>query len=366
MTDADTMARALRLARRGLFTTHPNPRVGCVIVQGENIVGEGWHEVAGGPHAEVMALQAAGDQARGATAYVTLEPCCHQGRTAPCSRALIDAGVARVVVAMADPNPLVAGQGLAELTQAGIQVEQGLLQAEAEDLNRGFISRMQRQRPWVTLKLAMSLDGRTAAADGSSQWITGEQARADGHRLRARAGAVLTGIGTVLADDPRLNVRLEDAANEAAPRRFVLDSQLRMPVTAKMLRLAGQTTVLTLFEKPKEAQALVDAGAEVAVMPGHNNQINLPACLQWLAAQEVNEVLVEAGATLSGAFIAQGLVDELVIYVAPTLLGDTGRGLLALPGLNSIDQQIGLEIIEQRAVGRDWRITARPKAQSEQ
>lgn len=361
MTDAAYMARALQLAARGLYTTHPNPRVGCLLVKDGVVVGEGWHLKAGGAHAEVAAIEQAGAQAKGATAYVTLEPCCHQGRTPPCSQALIKAGVAEVVIAMADPNPLVSGQGIAELEKAGVRVRQNLMLNEAQSLNRGFVSRMQRQRPWVTAKLAMSLDGKTAAADGSSQWITGPEARADGHRLRAQAGAVLTGIGTVLVDDPQLNVRLDEATNWPVPQRFVLDSQLRMSADAQMLSTAGRTVILTASDDKAKCERLEAVGAELRVLPAEAGRVSLNAALTYLANQEVNEVLTEAGAELTGALLEAGLVDELVVYMAPTLLGSAGRGLLQLPGIKSIDRQQALDITDVRAVGADWRITALPK-----
>lgn len=358
-TDAAWMARALQLARRGLYTSQPNPRVGCVLVVDGQRVGEGWHERAGQAHAEVAALAQAGDAAHGATAYVTLEPCCHHGRTPPCTRALIEAGVARVVMAMHDPNPQVAGQGVAQLEAAGIAVSSGILEAEAQTLNRGFVSRMQRGRPWVTMKLAMTLDGRSAAADGSSQWVTGPDARADGHRLRARAGAVLTGIATVMADDPRMNVRLDGAGDWPPVQRFVLDSHLRMPADAAMLGLPGRTVVLTTQAAADRTGQLRAASAEVETMPATDDgRVALPAVLEWLAGQEVNEVLVESGATLAGSFISAGLVDELVIYMAPTLLGNDARGLVDLPGLTCIEQQRKLQISDVRKVGEDWRITA--------
>lgn len=360
-SDREWMARALQLARRGLYTTRPNPCVGCVLVRDDTVVGQGWHARAGEAHAEVMALQQAGEKARGATAYVTLEPCCHQGRTPPCTQALIDAGVARVVTAMLDPNPLVGGKGLGVLQAAGMETTTGVLDQEARSLNRGFCSRMERGRPWVTLKLAMSLDGRTAAADGSSQWITGPAAREDGHRLRARAGAVLTGIGTVLADDPQLTVRLEEAADWPQPQRLVLDSALRLPVQARMLSLPGRTTVLTRVESSAASAALREAGAEVVSLPDPDGQVDLKASLIWLAEQEINEVLIEAGATLSGAFVQAGLVDELVVYMAPTLLGDAGRGLLALPDLRNMADQRPLALTDMRPIGKDWRMTLIPQ-----
>jgi diaminohydroxyphosphoribosylaminopyrimidine deaminase/5-amino-6-(5-phosphoribosylamino)uracil reductase len=354
------MARALQLARRGLFNTDPNPRVGCVLVQGDAVVGEGWHVRAGEPHAEIHALAQAGDAARGATAYVTLEPCCHHGRTPPCSDALIGAGVARVVAAMQDPNPRVAGMGLAALAQAGIAVEDGVLADEAKRLNRGFVKRMRTGLPWVRVKLAMSLDGRTALASGESRWITGDDARADVQRLRARSSAILTGIGTVLADDPSLNVRLEPAAGEVRqPLRVVLDSRLQLPPTARLLALPGTTCVLTTESDARRIDALTRDTVNVVVLPMRaDRRINLDAVMRFLGEQECNEVHVEAGPTLCGALLQDGLVDELVIYLAPHLLGDAARGLCTLPGLERMEQRIGLDIADIRAVGKDWRITA--------
>lgn len=361
--DSAHMARALRLARRGLYTTHPNPRVGCVIVRDGEIVGEGWHERTGEPHAEVHALRAAGARARGATAYVTLEPCSHHGRTPPCSDALLGAGVARVVAAMCDPNPRVAGQGLARLAAAGVETASGLLEAEARALNPGFVSRMERRRPWVRVKSAMSLDGRTAMASGESQWITGAEARADVQRWRARADAVLTGSGTVLADDPSLNVRLDAAelgidGELRQPWRVVLDTRLRTPAEARLLGLPGR---VLLFSGPGGAErraALEARGAEVCELGADARGLDLQAVLRELAAREINEVHVEAGARLSGALIAAGLADELLLYVASSLLGDTGRGLFALPGLERLSERVELDIRELRSVGRDWRILA--------
>lgn len=358
-TESHYMARALNLARRGLMTTHPNPRVGCVLVKDDVVVGEGWHERAGGPHAEILALQQAGSDAQGAVAYVTLEPCSHHGRTPPCVDALIEAKVMKVVVAMSDPNPQVSGRGLAALLEEGIGTECDLMSAEAEVLNRGFLKRMLHGRPWVTVKLAMSMDGRTAAADGSSQWITGPQARQDVHRLRAEAGTILTGIGTVLADDPQLNVRLENY-DFNTPHRIVLDSQLQMPATAKMLSIDGRTTVLTCSDEAGKAEELQNAGAVVVKLQEEEGRVDLSAALDWLGLEQTNEVLVEAGAELAGAFLQAGLVDELIVYMAPRLLGDRGRGLLSLPGLESITQAHSLDIVDVRAVGQDWRITAHP------
>jgi diaminohydroxyphosphoribosylaminopyrimidine deaminase/5-amino-6-(5-phosphoribosylamino)uracil reductase len=355
--DVRHMACALQLAQRGLFTTDPNPRVGCVIVRDGQVVGEGWHVRAGEPHAEVHALAAAGQQARGATAYVSLEPCCHHGRTPPCSEALIKAGIARVVAAMPDPNPRVASQGIAALERVGIRVDFGLLQAEAERLNPGFIARMTRGRPYLRVKLAASLDGRTALANGESKWITGEAARADVQRLRARSSAVLTGIGTVLADDPSLTVRDLDIGRQ--PLRVVVDPQLRMSPAARMLALPGATLVVTGEERASAAATLRAAGAEVLCLPTISERMDLKLLLEQLAAREVNEVLVEAGATLCGELLRAGLVDELVLYLAPHLLGSSARGLFNVPGLASMADRIALDIQDVRAIGKDWRITAK-------
>lgn len=356
------MARALALARHGWYTTHPNPRVGCVIVRDGTVVGEGWHERAGEPHAEIHALRQAGEQARGADVYVTLEPCAHYGRTPPCAHALVQAGVQRVVAAMVDPNPLVAGKGLRLLQEAGIATASGLLEQEARALNLGFISRMERQRPWVRVKLAMSLDGRTAMASGESAWITGAAARRDGQFWRAQASVVLTGIGTVLADDPALNVRL--SAEELGvtgevrqPVRVVLDSALRIPPTAKLLGLAGQVVICTCSQDEAKVAALQQRGVTVHQFAG--NRLDLRQVLHSLAAEGCNEIHVEAGATLSGALLQQGLVDELLLYVAPCLLGSTARPLVGLP-LATMQERFGLTIRDIRAVGQDWRIIANP------
>lgn len=351
------MARALQLAQRGLYTTDPNPRVGCVIVKDGHIVGEGWHERAGGAHAEVHALKAAGPQARGATAYVTLEPCCHHGRTPPCTDALIKAGITRVVTAMTDPNPRVAGQGLAALLAAGVAVENGLMQAQAEALNPGFIHRMRHHRPYVRAKLAASLDGRTALAHGKRQWITGEAARADVQALRARSSAIITGSGTLLADDPSLTVRAFDIGRQ--PLRVVVDGGLRTPPTAKMLSLPGTTLIVTARDDAVAAQGLVEAGAEILLLPTEAGRVDLAALLQHLAAREVNELLVEAGAGLCGALLAAQLLDEVVIYYAPHILGSNAQGMFTLPGLVNMQQRQVLRIQDVRAVGEDWRVTAR-------
>ena len=355
--DAQFMARALQLARRGLFTTEPNPRVGCVIVKDGLVVGTGWHERAGEPHAEIHALKTAGERARGATAYVTLEPCCHQGRTPPCTRALIEAGVARVVAAMADPNPQVAGKGMEALRQARIDVETGLMQTQAEALNPGFISRMRRGRPYVLAKLAVSLDGRTALAQGESRWITGTAARADVQALRARSSAIVTGIGSVLADDPSLNVREFDIGRQ--PLRVVVDSTLRMPPTAKMLSLPGSTLIVTARQHADDADRLLAAGAEVLYLPAADGHVDLLGLMGHLAAREVNDLMVEAGARLCGALLAAGLIDEIVIYYAPHILGSTAHGMFAMPGLENMQQRHALKIQDVRAIGDDWRVTAR-------
>ncbi len=362
------MARAIRLAEKGLYTTHPNPRVGCVLVRNGGIVGEGWHHRAGGPHAERNALAAAGERARGAIAYISLEPCCHHGRTPPCTDGLIEAGVARVVAAMRDPNPLVAGQGLARLEQAGIEVKLGLLEARAVELNPGFVKRMIRGLPYVRCKLAMSLDGRTSMASGESKWITSDAARRDVQRLRARSEAIVTGIGTVLADDPSLNVRVavgelpgvQGEEEIIQPVRAVLDSRLRMPAEARMLGLPGQTLVLCVDQDPAHAARLEGAGAQVYEAPESGGRVDLEAAFRYLAEQEINEVLLETGPALAGSTLNAGLVDELVIYLAPHLMGDTARGLFSLPALRHMHERIELEIADIRAVGRDWRITARP------
>ncbi|MCG6967677.1 MAG: bifunctional diaminohydroxyphosphoribosylaminopyrimidine deaminase/5-amino-6-(5-phosphoribosylamino)uracil reductase RibD [Chromatiaceae bacterium] len=368
--DHQFMARALRLAERGLYTTDPNPRVGCVLVRDAGVVGEGWHRKAGEAHAERIALAAAGAAARGATAYVTLEPCSHHGRTPPCSVGLIEAGVSRVVAAMTDPNPLVSGSGLAMLREAGIQTEVGLLHAEAAALNPGFVQRMQYGRPFVRCKLAMSLDGRTAMANGESRWITGEDARRDVQLLRARSSAVLTGIGTVLADDPSLNVRLADDALFGAqgsgyrrqPLRVVLDSRLRTPPRARMLELPGSTLVVCGEGAPRETEEeLCSAGAEVLRLPQLGGRIDLLKLLQALAGRGVNEVLVESGPTLAGSFLQGGLVDELIVYIAPHLMGHAARGLVNLPGLEHMEQRIQLDFHDARRAGRDLRVSLRPR-----
>ena len=364
------MARALALAARGLYTTDPNPRVGCVIVRDGEVVGEGFHRRAGEPHAEIHALAAAGDRARGATVYVTLEPCSHTGRTGPCAVALQAAGVARVVVAMIDPNPQVAGRGVRLLEAAGIEVAVGLLADDARALNPGFIARMATGRPFVRLKMAMSLDGRTAMGSGESQWITGPEARCQVQRLRARSSAILSGVESVIMDDSRLTVRaeqlgLDDAETIASrqPLRVIVDSQLRLPLAAACLRAPGRTLVMTTSDDADKRKRLTDAGAEVQTLPANDQgRVDLPSLLEWLANHEaVNELLVETGATLAGAMIDAALIDELQLFVAPTLLGGEARPLFALPGLTLMADQQRLKIHDIRAVGQDWRIIASPQ-----
>jgi diaminohydroxyphosphoribosylaminopyrimidine deaminase/5-amino-6-(5-phosphoribosylamino)uracil reductase len=352
------MAHALRLAEQGLFTTQPNPRVGCVIAHGEQVVGSGFHQRAGEPHAEVHALREAGDAARGATAYVTLEPCAHHGRTPPCADALIAAGVSRVVAAVGDPFPAVDGQGLARLREAGIAVDAGLLEAPARELNRGFFRRVTDGRPWLRLKLAMSLDGRTALADGRSQWITGPAARADNMRWRARSGAIMTGIGTVLADDPRLTVRFDDGTPFVAPLRVVLDSRLRIPAGAKVLDAQAPSLVVCAPEAVA-GQRHLDA-AQVLSCPHHATGLGLAVVLAELAQRGINELHVEAGATLAGALVHAGLVDELLLYINPSLIGDSGRALLQLPPLRALADRSRWRLLDQQLVGEDLRLLLRP------
>ncbi len=383
--DSHWMACALRLAERGLYSTSPNPRVGCVLVRDGKVVGEGWHQRAGEAHAEIHALSAAGEEARGATAYITLEPCSHHGRTPPCTDALLAAGVKRVVAAVQDPNPQVAGLGLEKLRAAGIEVECGLMEAAARELNIGFFSRMTRGMPWVRSKIAMSLDGRTALHNGTSQWITGKAARQDVQHWRARSCAVLTGIGTILADDPQLNVREVETSRQ--PLRVVVDSYLRLPLTARILSaeytlspapLPGGEGICSLSPGESEARgrarervlvytatqdagkiaALEKAGARVTVLPDANGRVDLSAALRDLTANGCNEVLVEAGSALNGALLQAGLVDELVLYLAPQLLGDMARGMAAMGELTDLNQSIELDWRDVRQVGSDLRIVA--------
>lgn len=367
MRDEEYMARALELARRGRFTTTPNPNVGCVIVRDGVIVGEGWHQRAGEPHAEVHALRMAGDRAKGATAYVTLEPCSHHGRTPPCCEALIAAGVSRVVAAMQDPNPEVAGRGLYRLQQAGITVSHGLMMAEAEALNRGFLKRMRTGFPFVQLKLGASLDGRTAMASGESQWITSPEARRDVQRLRALSSAILSSSATVLADDPALTVRWDElgAATQAhypqenlrQPVRVVIDSQNRVTPQHRLLHQPGETWLARL--QADDEQAWPPAVQQLLV-PARSDRLDLVSLMMLLGKRQINHVWVEAGAQLAGALLEAGVVDELIVYLAPKLLGDNARGLCALPGLSQLRDAPQFGFSDVRQVGPDLRLTLRP------
>jgi diaminohydroxyphosphoribosylaminopyrimidine deaminase / 5-amino-6-(5-phosphoribosylamino)uracil reductase len=367
--DRLAMQRALELAARGLASTHPNPRVGCLIAHGTLMVAEGWHERAGEAHAEVVALRAAGAQAAGATVYVTLEPCSHHGRTAPCVEALVRARVARVVYAATDPNPQVNGRGAEALSRAGVAVEAGLLESQALELNCGFVKRMQQGRPWVRLKLAMSLDGRTALASGESRWISGEAARQDVQQWRARSSAILTGIGTVLADDPQLDVRVPgDSSGHGArqPLRVVLDPRLRTPPGARLLSAGGEVLILTALAALQDARAgapLSTRGARIESVPVVAGRLMLGAVLDRLAELEVNEVQVEAGATLAGELVQQSLVDELLLYVAPKLLGDKARPLLELPELARLSAARAFTLIDTQPLGDDLRLRLRPRVE---
>ena len=355
------MHEALALAHGAISLSEPNPRVGCVITAPDGrVLGRGHTQQAGGAHAEVMALRdatARGESVRAATAWVTLEPCSHHGRTPPCCDALIAAGIARVVMAIEDPNPLVAGQGAARLSAAGVEVETGLLADEARELNIGFFSRMQRGRPWVRLKAAVSLDGRTALNNGASQWITGPEARTDGHAFRKRAGAVLTGVGTVLDDNPRLDVRLVETALQ--PLRVVVDSRLETPPASRILDAPGRTLIYAATRDEARATALRDRGAEIALAPGANAKVDLAAMLADLAVRGVNELHVEAGHKLNGSFVREGLVDEFLIYMAPKLLG-VGRELAAFGPLESLSDSLALRFESVRSFGDDLRLIARP------
>jgi diaminohydroxyphosphoribosylaminopyrimidine deaminase/5-amino-6-(5-phosphoribosylamino)uracil reductase len=357
--DAGFMARALQLAQRGLYTTDPNPRVGCVIAKDGKIVGEGFHARKGEAHAEVEALRQATQRARGATVYVTLEPCCHHGRTPPCTDALLTAGVRRVVAAMQDPNPRVAGKGFEMLAAAGVTTENGLMEVSAKQLNPGFIQRMTQRRPFVRIKVAATLDGRTALANGESKWITSEHARNDVQTWRARSSAIVTGVATAIADDPALTVRRFDIGRQ--PLRVVLDSHLRLPPTAQLLRQSGATLIVAVDDPHQRAAALRAANAEILFLPGADGKVDLVELMSQLAAREINEVLVEAGATLCGTLVRNRLVDEFVLYYGPSLFGNHARGMFGVPSLADIDSKVRLDIVDTRAIGKDWRIIARPE-----
>jgi len=362
---AAPMREALALARQAIGVSDPNPRVGCVIVAGDgSVLGRGHTQQAGAEHAEVMALRdaaARGNDVRGATVHVTLEPCSHHGRTPPCADALIAAGVGRVVIAMADPNPLVAGRGAARLAAAGIAVEAGTGGDEARELNVGFVSRMERGRPWLRLKAAVSLDGRSALADGTSRWITGEAARRDGHAWRKRAAALLTGIGTVRDDDPRLDVRLVETARQ--PLRVIVDSRLETPPEARIVSPPGEVLVYAAVDEPGRRAALEQRGAEVALLPSPSGKVDLLAMLADLGRRGINELHVEAGEKLNASLLAAGLVDELLVYVAPRLIG-SGRGLAALAPILRLDDALGFAFTAIDPVGADLRLLLRPVATS--
>lgn len=357
-TDHALMARALRLAERGAYTARPNPMVGCVIARDGEVVGEGWHQRKGGPHAEVFALEAAGDRARGATAYVSLEPCAHHGSTPPCAEALVAAGVARVVAAMRDPFPSVDGAGFERLQAAGIVVEHGLMEAQARELNRGFLARVERGRPWLRVKLATSLDGRTAMASGDSKWISGEASRHDVQRWRARSGALLTGAGTVLADDPQLTVRLGDGSDFLPPLRVVLDPGLATVARGRV----REGDAPTLYIHAPDARLPRGLEIDRVAVPVQGTRFDLDAVLRLLAGRGINEVQLEAGATLAGAFLDAGLVDELLLYVAPVLLGPRARPLFDGLHIDAMAQRLKMRRIESTVVGEDFRLLLRPES----
>ncbi len=353
------MARAIRLAERASCHVHPNPKVGCVLVKNGAEIAQGWHHRAGEDHAEIVALNQVSDQARGSTCYVTLEPCAHTGKTPPCADALIHAGIKEVVIAGADPNPEVNGSGIARLEQAGVNVRTGLLASEAGKLNPGFLSRMQRQRPYVRCKLAMTLDARTALAGGDSHWITSESARRDVHKLRAQSSAILTGIQTVLSDDPAMTVRQFDS-DDYQPLRVILDSRLRVPVDARILQQPGHVLVFTLNDNVEESSQLQSDNVEIIHATGTDGRIDLGDMLQTLANQyAVNDLLLESGSVLAGAMLQAQLVDELVVYIAPKLFGHTARSLLELPELLSIEEASTLTVVDIRQLGDNVKITAR-------
>lgn len=357
--DKKFMSQALELAVLGRYSTKPNPCVGCVIVQENQIVGEGWHQKAGEPHAEVHALKQAGDLAKHATAYVTLEPCNHQGKTPPCADALMAAGVSNVVIAMQDPNPLVAGQGIEKLRAAGINVSIGLMESEAAILNKAFIHKMTTGKPYIMSKVAMSLDGKTAMASGESQWITGAAAREDVHRLRAQSDVVLTGVGTVLADNPKLTAR--DGLGDLSVRQpgiVVLDSRLKTPLDAAIIANGINTTILTCSDNEQAKSALIKAGCQVKVVAADaNGQVDLQAVQAWLNEQAINSVMIEAGSLLNGACLQAGLVDELVVYMAPSALGADARGAFSMPTVTQLSDRVQLKYSKMDTLGDDIKLT---------
>ena len=366
--DHTYMARALHLARKGIYTTMPNPTVGCVLVRDNQIIGEGFTSLAGGPHGEINALRSVEGSAEGATAYVTLEPCAHYGRTPPCAKALVEAGITKVIAAMTDPNPRVCGGGFKILEEAGIETASGLLEADAREINKGFFKLMETGRPFVRCKMAMSVDGRTAMASGESQWITGPEARADVQQWRARSCAIVTGVDSIIHDDSSLTVRVNelrienpDAAAEKQPLRVVVDSTLRIPLDARILTLPGTTLIACTNPDQKKHSALAEQGIEVIVLPAceQTNRVDLDALMAELAKRHCKEVLLETGATLAGAAVEAGVVDELLIYMAPVLMGSDARPLFQLPFTRMAEKK-PLVIDDIRAFGRDWRLTARP------
>lgn len=367
-SDYQYMSRALQLARRGLYSTDPNPRVGCVIVKNDVVLSEGWHQKAGQPHAEIEALKNAiennaSENISGATCYVTLEPCVHHGRTSPCTESLIKAGIRKVVAATIDPNPLVAGKGLQQLTEAGIETASGLMEAQAVELNPGFIMRMQQGRPFVRCKLAMSLDGKTALQNGESKWISSSESRIDAQILRARSSAIMTGIGTVIADDPSMNVRLPEtsawAEHGQQPLRVILDSRLETPLDAKILSLPGDVIIFHASEDKENKQNLENTGVQLVFVNAKRGPEFLEYVLAYLATEkEINEILLETGSILAGEMMQAGLIDELIIYLAPTLLGHDAKSLFQLPLLDNMSDRISLHFSDIRAIGKDIRIKA--------
>ena len=352
------MARALGLCRHGRYTATPNPNVGCVVVKGGRIIGEGWHEMAGRPHAEINALNACNEDARDATVYVTLEPCAHHGRTPPCTQALIAAGISRLVAAIEDPNPKVAGTGFAALREAGIQIDTGLMAEEARKVHRGFLSRMSRGRPWVRLKLGISMDGRTGLANGASRWITSPEARRDVHDLRALSCAVLTGIGTVLADDPELTVR--DMPCVRQPLRVLRDSRLEVADSARIMQ-GDKVLIVTATGSESRARALREKGHAVLRIPTEKvkGKVDLRLMMEALGQHDLNDILIETGPRLNGSLLLSGVVDEIIIYIAPSVLGDLAHGMFSIGELTALDQRKSLEFVDVRQIGRDLRVTAR-------
>ncbi len=353
--DEGYMARALQLARKGIYTCHPNPAVGCVIVRHGKIVGEGWHDFVGQAHAEINALKQAGKASAGATLYVTLEPCSHHGQTPPCVKSIIKSRISRVVIATEDPNPLVNRSGISALQRSGIDVVVGIGQIQARHINRGFLKRITTGIPWVTLKIAASLDGKTAMADGESQWITSQPARKDAHRLRAAASGILTGIGTVLRDDPAMNLRIEGVARQ--PVRIILDTHLSMPTNAKILGGAGEVLIVTANSAPSARDAFPHSAVDIINCRTTAGRINLHEVMAELGKREMNTILLEAGAKLGGSMLGQGLVDEIVVYLAPDLLGSNTRGMFEIPGLERLADKLRLEYKDVIRVGRDLRLT---------